>query len=88
MLDRLTPNPGSHKPRRRKGRGIGSGHGRTCGRGQKGAGARSSARDDENAAHDYFEGFSIPRNWIKDLRGEIGVPPEWSKRGPRNKPDN
>ena len=44
MLDRLTPNPGSHKPRQRKGRGIGSGHGRTCGRGQKGAGARSGSK--------------------------------------------
>ena len=44
MLDRLRPNPGSHKPPRRVGRGIGSGHGRTCGRGQKGAGARSGSK--------------------------------------------
>ena len=44
MLDRLTPNPGSRKPRHRKGRGMGSGHGRTCGRGQKGAGARSGSK--------------------------------------------
>jgi large subunit ribosomal protein L15 len=41
MLDRLTPRPGSRRPKKRVGRGIGSGNGRTCGRGQKGAGARA-----------------------------------------------
>ena len=30
-----------HKPRKRVGRGPGSGHGKTCGRGHKGAGARA-----------------------------------------------
>ncbi|MCH6562833.1 MAG: 50S ribosomal protein L15 [Myxococcales bacterium] len=44
MLDRLTPKPGSRERRQRKGRGMASGHGRTCGRGQKGAGARSGSR--------------------------------------------
>jgi len=40
-LDRLSPRPGSRRPRKRVGRGIGSGTGKTSGRGQKGLGARS-----------------------------------------------
>ena len=40
-LERLAPVPGSRRPRKRVGRGIGSGHGKTSGRGTKGAGARS-----------------------------------------------
>jgi large subunit ribosomal protein L15 len=40
-LDRLAPLPGSRHARKRVGRGIGSGHGKTSGRGQKGLGARS-----------------------------------------------
>lgn len=40
-LDRLSPRPGSTRPRKRIGRGIGSGHGKTSGRGQKGLGSRS-----------------------------------------------
>jgi large subunit ribosomal protein L15 len=55
MLDRLSPNPGSRRPRKRVGRGIGSGHGKTCGRGQKGAGARSG-----NRSRPWFEGGQLP----------------------------
>lgn len=40
-LDLLAPRPGSKRPRKRIGRGIGSGTGKTSGRGQKGLGARS-----------------------------------------------
>jgi len=40
-LDRLSPRPGAKRPRKRIGRGIGSGTGKTSGRGQKGLGARS-----------------------------------------------
>jgi large subunit ribosomal protein L15 len=40
-LDSLTPVPGSTKNRKRVGRGAGSGLGRTSGRGEKGAQARS-----------------------------------------------
>ena len=42
-LDSLKPAEGSHKVAVRVGRGIGSGLGKTCGRGVKGAGARKSA---------------------------------------------
>jgi large subunit ribosomal protein L15 len=40
-LERLAPPPGSRRPRKRIGRGIGSGHGKTSGRGTKGQGART-----------------------------------------------
>ncbi|SRR5690554_107911 len=40
-LNDLKPAAGSHKPRRRVGRGIGSGRGKTSGRGQKGQASRS-----------------------------------------------
>jgi large subunit ribosomal protein L15 len=40
-LESLAPLPGSRRPRKRVGRGIGSGTGKTSGRGQKGAGSRS-----------------------------------------------
>jgi large subunit ribosomal protein L15 len=40
-LHSLKPAPGSRRGRKRIGRGGGSGHGKTSGRGHKGAGARS-----------------------------------------------
>ena len=40
-LNTLTPNEGSSKNRKRRGRGIGSTLGKTCGRGHKGQKARS-----------------------------------------------
>src|SRR4051812_3221858 len=43
-LHNLRPKPGSRKPRKRIGRGEGSGLGKTSGRGHKGAGARSGRK--------------------------------------------
>jgi large subunit ribosomal protein L15 len=43
-LHSLKPAPGSRRPRKRVGRGAGTGHGKTSGRGHKGAGARSGNR--------------------------------------------
>lgn len=40
-LNTLTPAPGSRRPRKRVGRGAGSGLGKTCGRGHKGQKSRS-----------------------------------------------
>ncbi len=40
-LHDLKPNPGAKKDRKRKGRGISAGQGKTAGRGTKGQGARS-----------------------------------------------
>jgi len=55
MLDKLRPARGAHRSRKRVGRGIGSGSGKTCGRGQKGAGARSGAK-----RRAWFEGGQMP----------------------------
>jgi large subunit ribosomal protein L15 len=43
-LHSLKPTPGSRRPRKRLGRGKGTGHGKTSGRGHKGAGARSGSK--------------------------------------------
>jgi large subunit ribosomal protein L15 len=56
MLDQLTPNPGSTRPRKRVGRGPGSGKGRYCGRGVKGQGKRSAGRE----VPFHFEGGQMP----------------------------
>ena len=54
-LDSLKPAEGSRKVAVRVGRGIGSGLGKTCGRGVKGAGARKSAHKRPG-----FEGGQMP----------------------------
>jgi large subunit ribosomal protein L15 len=43
-LGTLRPKKGSRRPRKRLGRGPGTGHGKTSGRGHKGAGARSGSK--------------------------------------------
>src|SRR5213080_1719527 len=43
-LHSLKPAPGSKKDRKRIGRGHGSGHGKTSGRGHKGYGSRAGAK--------------------------------------------
>ncbi len=43
MIHDVTEKVGKHKKRKRVGRGVGSGRGKTCGRGHKGAGSRSGA---------------------------------------------
>ena len=43
-LTEVLKRAGAHKRRRRIGRGRGSGHGKTCGRGHKGAGSRAGAK--------------------------------------------
>ncbi len=54
-LHSLKPAPGSRRPRKRVGRGEGSGTGKTAGRGQKGYGSRSGAKDRAR-----FEGGQMP----------------------------
>ena len=64
-LHTLRPAPGSRKPRKRVGRGEGSGSGKTSGRGQKGAGSRSGAKDRKR-----FEGGQMPIHMrMRKLRG-------------------
>ncbi len=54
-LNDLKPNPGSHKKRKRVGRGIAAGQGKTAGRGTKGQGARGGKPKGA-----YFEGGQLP----------------------------
>ncbi len=64
-LNTLKPAPGSRKPRKRVGRGEGSGLGKTSGRGEKGYGARSGAKDRAR-----FEGGQMPIHMrMRKLRG-------------------
>jgi large subunit ribosomal protein L15 len=64
-LHTLKPAPGSRRPRKRVGRGEGSGTGKTSGRGQKGYGSRSGAKDRAR-----FEGGQMPIHMrMRKLRG-------------------
>jgi large subunit ribosomal protein L15 len=64
-LHNLQPAPGSRKDRKRVGRGTGSGHGKTAGRGHKGYGSRSGAKDRAR-----FEGGQTPIHMrMRKLRG-------------------
>lgn len=54
-LNELRPAAGARKPRRRVGRGVGSGRGRTSGRGHKGQRSRSGGR-----VPNWFEGGQMP----------------------------
>lgn len=64
-LHSLSPPPGARKPRKRIGRGQGSGYGKTSGRGQKGAGSRSG-----NKRKVGYEGGQIPLHMrMRKLRG-------------------
>lgn len=54
-LNELSPAPGSKKPKIRVGRGIGSGVGKTCGKGHKGQKSRSGGFHKIN-----FEGGQMP----------------------------
>ncbi len=65
-LNELSPPPGSKKARKRVGRGTGSGHGKTSGRGHKGAGARSGV-----SAYAAYEGGQMPlQRRLPRLKGE------------------
>jgi large subunit ribosomal protein L15 len=64
-LHNLKPAPGSKRDRKRVGRGHGSGHGKTAGRGHKGYGSRAGAKDRPR-----FEGGQNPLHMrMRKLRG-------------------
>ncbi len=74
-LSNLSPNPGSSRPRKRIGRGPGSGHGKTATRGHKGFKARSGG-----GVKVGFEGGQMPlqrripkRGFNNPFRQEYGV---------------
>ncbi len=62
-LNEISDNPGARRPRRRVGRGIGTGMGKTSTRGQKGAKARSGT------AMNGFEGGQMPLHMRLPKRG-------------------
>ncbi len=64
-LHNLKPKPGSTHRRKRVGRGEGSGNGKTSGRGHKGAGSRSGAKEKPG-----YEGGQNPIHMrMRKLRG-------------------
>ena len=70
-LHDLNPNPGSKKERKRVGRGISAGQGKTAGRGTKGAGSRSG-----EGGHLYRQGGNLPfYRRLPFMRGEGFTPP-------------
>jgi large subunit ribosomal protein L15 len=70
-LHDLVPNVGSKKNRKRVGRGISAGQGKTAGRSTKGAGARSG-----EGGHAYRQGGNLPFfRRLPFIRGEGFTPP-------------
>jgi large subunit ribosomal protein L15 len=67
-LHDLSPSGGSHRDRKRLGRGPGSGQGKTAGRGQKGAGARTGAK-----TRPHFEGGQMPLHRRIPKRGFTNI---------------
>ena len=64
-LHNLKPKDGSRHRKKRVGRGEGSGHGKTAGRGENGAGSRSGSKKRVN-----FEGGQMPIHMrLRKLRG-------------------
>ncbi|MCL2088111.1 MAG: 50S ribosomal protein L15 [Oscillospiraceae bacterium] len=67
-LHELSPAPGSVKERKRKGRGIGSGMGKTASKGHKGQNARSGG-----GVRPGFEGGQMPLTRRVPKRGFVNI---------------
>ena len=67
-LSNLKPKKGSRKPRKRVGRGPGSGHGKTAGRGEKGQKSRSGYSSKRG-----FEGGQMPLHRRLPKRGFTNI---------------
>lgn len=67
-LSNLSPTPGSRKPKKRLGRGPGTGHGKTSGKGHKGAKARSGG-----GVKMGFEGGQMPLQRRLPKRGFTNI---------------
>ncbi len=70
-LNNLRPNPGAVREKKRVGRGHGSGHGKTSGRGQKGQTARSGWKGGTRPG---FEGGQTPLYMRFPKRGFSNAP--------------
>ena len=69
ILSRLQAPKGANRPKTRVGRGVGSGLGKTCGRGQKGQKARNTGRFSKRA----FEGGQTTLQRRLPKRGFVNV---------------
>lgn len=70
-LNDLRPNPASRRERKRVGRGISAGQGKTCGRGTKGQGARAGEQ-----GRLYRQGGNLPfYRRLPFVRGQGFTPP-------------
>ena len=67
-LHDLSPMPGSSKEGKRKGRGVGTGNGKTAGRGHKGQNARSGG-----GVRPGFEGGQMPLSRRVPKRGFVNI---------------
>ena len=67
-LHELKPVAGSHHRRKIVGRGPGSGHGKTSGRGEKGQKARAGG-----SSHPWFEGGQLPLHRRVPKRGFVNI---------------
>jgi large subunit ribosomal protein L15 len=67
-LNELSPFPGSRKSKKRLGRGVGSGHGKTAGRGTKGHNSRSGG-----GVRPGFEGGQMPIHRRLPKRGFTNI---------------
>ena len=67
-LHELSQEPGSKKPRKRIGRGIASGHGKTSGKGHKGQKARAG-----RGPRPGFEGGQMPLQRRVPKRGFVNI---------------
>lgn len=67
-LNELSPPNGSRRPRKRVGRGVGSGHGKTAGRGTKGHNSRSGG-----GVRPGFEGGQMPIHRRLPKRGFTNI---------------
>lgn len=67
-LNNIKPGPGSKQPSKRVGRGIGSGLGKTCGRGHKGQKSRSGGWKSVG-----FEGGQMPLQRRLPKRGFVSL---------------
>ena len=67
-LHNLTPAPGSHRARKRLGRGPGSGTGKTAGKGHKGSKARAGHHG-PGGGKPHFEGGQMPMSRRLPKRG-------------------
>ncbi|MGH8011269.1 MAG: 50S ribosomal protein L15 [Candidatus Binataceae bacterium] len=74
-LNELKPAPGAIRRKKRIGRGIGSGHGKTAGRGHKGRGSRSGGNTPPG-----YEGGQMPMQRRVPKRGFRRLPKNQARR--------